>query len=190
MIKAKRELIAGLAGLYRGRVVMMGEWTVHKGTGSPKWNKRAKLRVWAHTSDLAFIRAMYTSLLLQLSAEMARDERGAAESVDLAHLLKMGAWRTSYAHSYVERVVARLYEMKIKQEAVVRDTAPGATVALRDRAGAVSKFVDDLHKDLRQTRYRVEKGNAAGRAAGRRAGERADLGGRRVTRGGTRAVES
>lgn len=188
LIKAKRELIAGLAGLYRGRVVMLGEWTTAKGTGKPKWNKRAKVRVWAHTSDLAFIRAMYTSLLLQLNTEMARDERRATENMALGHLLQTGAWRTSYAHSYVARVVQRLYDVKQRQEETVRDTAPGAALALRDRAGTVSRVVDETHTNLRQTKYKIENNNAAGRAAGHEAANRADLGGRRVTRGGTREL--
>jgi hypothetical protein len=188
LIKAKRELVAALAGLYRGRAVMMGEWTVHKGTGAPKWDKRAKVRVYAYTSDLSFIRAMYTSLLLQMGTEMSRDEKkyfmiSSAKGT-------VAGWRTSYAHSYVARAVGRLYAMKESQEKTVRDTAPGAVLVLRDRATAVDKYVDNLHTDLRKTRYKINTGNADGVAAGRAAADRADLGGCRVTRGGTRAVEA
>jgi hypothetical protein len=183
LIKAKRELVAALAGLYRGRAVMMGEWTVHKGTGAPKWDKRAKVRVYAHTSDLAFIRAMYTSLLLQMATEMSRDERWREDARGVA------GWRTSYAHAYVAHVVHRLHAAKLRQEGEVRTATPGAVVSLRDRATAVSVYVDGQHAKLTKTRYKVENRNAEGLAAGRRAAERADIGTRTVTRGGYRVIE-
>jgi hypothetical protein len=83
LIKAKRELIAGLTSLYRGKAHMGvelkkdNEGNILWRNGRPMYNKRAYVRVYAHESDLQFISMMYTSLILQMQTMMATDEKKA-----------------------------------------------------------------------------------------------------------------
>lgn len=182
LIKAKRQLINELAYLYRGKAVMLGEWKTKKDGGN-KYDKRAKIRVWAHQSDLDFITALYNSLLIQMQTMMAADE--AKVAVELAQYgvppkTRIAGWRVSYAYGWVGRVVARLREAKQRTEGTAETSQPGTALVLRDRTQLVVDQVVSLYPSLRNTSYRVDDKDPAGRAAGRAAAERADLGHRRV----------
>lgn len=183
MIKAKRSLINNIATLYRGKAVMMGEWTTAKGTGKMKYDKRAKIRVWAHRSDMDFIRSLYVSLILQMQTMMAADERAERAYGDTS----AAAWRVSYAHAWVNRVYVRLEEMKRRQERDANATTPGTALVLRDRTQLVADLVDNSLGKLRSTKVRVDAKSLSGARAGRDAADRADLGGRKV--GSNRAGE-
>lgn len=174
LIKAKRTLVANLAVLYRGSALMMGDWKISRDGLSKKWDQRAKVRVWAHTTDLELISGLYTSLLLQMQSQMARDERAVATKIT-------NAWRVAYAHAWVRRVLVRLREVKERQEAGY-DSTPGAALALRDR-GEVATAAMHASLDggkVHTRKVKIADGDARGRAAGDAAGRLADLGQQRV----------
>lgn len=179
LIKAKRDLICGLANLYRGTPVMCTRWNPEK----KRVDKRAYIRVYAHTSDLSWITQLYTSLILQLQTEMAKDER---EYFALKSAKGVSGWRVSYAHEWVRTVLARLWALKQSSE---KASVPGTALALVDKGAKVQKWVDENLSLKRGRRMPTSDKSTEGRAAGRRAGERADLGQKRTEQRGTQVVE-
>lgn len=192
LIKAKRQLIASLAGLNRGSAVMMGEWKPKK-VGGMRYDRRAKVRVYAHQSDLDFITMLYNSLILQMQTMMAADERlmmpGFGQHAS-AKSKSVGSWRVSYAYAWVTRVVERLREAKHTSEAAAETGQPGTALVLRDRKQLVESHINQQHGKLKTTNYRRDDNSADGRHAGRQAAERADLGGTKVSASNTRAIEA
>lgn len=186
LIKAKRELINGLAHWNRGKAVMMGEWKQTKG-GSRKYDRRAKIRVFAHQSDLDFITMLYNSLILQMQTMMAADERQAQYR---SSWRATAAWRVSYAYGWVRRVVGRIAEAARRNEAQAEAGTPGTALVLVDRTALVQAHVDGLFGKLKSAKYRIDDKSADGRAAGRAAAERADLGNKKVEGNKTRQLGS
>jgi hypothetical protein len=167
LIKAKRELIIGLADLNNCTTVM-----------GPS---RAYIRVFGHNSDRDFVLAMFNSIMLQLQAAMARDEEGPDKG-----------WRVSYAHGYVRRVYSRLKQAQERSQAENPTTGDRRSNALVlvDRTALVSKHMNDFYGDQLKVGRRIptEAGrNEAGYRSGDAAGMRADLGGARV--GGQQAAK-
>ena len=186
LIKAKRILINELASLNRGSAVMMSEYQPTKNDGI-KLNRRAYIRVYAHRSDLDFVRMMYTSLLLQMQTMMATDERLEAFR---SGWKVTNAWRVSYAYGWVGRVVARLREAKERQEAAETASEPGTALVLADRQALVVKHFEANVGSLRKHKPRHDDNDASGRVAGRAAGDRADLGQRKVSNSSTKRLEA
>lgn len=182
LIKAKRQLINGLAIHNRGKAIMMGEFRT-KRDGSSRWDRRAKVRVYAHQSDLDFITMLYNSLIIQMQTMMAADERLYKEGAMLPGGGGKGwaAWRVSYAYGWVARVLGRIAEAAQRNETAAETTEPGTALVLRDRTQLVKNFVDQRHAKLRKTSYRHDDHDEDGRRAGRAAAERADLGGEKIT---------
>lgn len=180
LIKAKRQLINAVALHARGTAVLMGGWKTN-GKGEQKWDRRAKVRVWAHESDMAFIRTLYTSLLLQMQTMMARDER--AEELRAFRGSTAAAWRVSYAHGWVSRVGTRLREIRVRQEQASQTREPGTALVLRDRSLIVQQAQAAAVGRTRKTGYKLNDTNAAGKAAGYVAGGHADLGQSKVNTG-------
>lgn len=166
LVKAKRQLITGLANLYRGTAALCGEWDPVK----RKMNKRAYIRVWAHRSDLEFITQLYTSFILQMQTEMARDEKMTHEKVT-------NAWRVSYAHAWVERVYYRLCDLKRSQDRETASSGTGAELMLRSKAELVHAHAEqEVGGFGKARRVPTSDTDPRGRAAGDAAGRRADLG--------------
>jgi hypothetical protein len=186
LIKAKRELIAGLAELYRGRAILMPEWQPRKDGKGLKLNRRAYVRVYAHESDLRFINQLYTSLILQMQTMMAADERRHTE----IWRSNLPAWRVSYAYGWVGRVCARLREAGQRNEAAAETGAPGTALVLRDRTALVNDHVTASIGKTGKAKYRRDDNDVAGRRAGRAAAEQADLGGKKVQGTQTRQLNS
>lgn len=189
LIKAKREMIAGLASLYRGHAVLMGEWRDCKPSkthaNGRKYDKRAKVRVYAHTSDLRFISQMYTSLITQMQTMMAADERSMQVHAGVA------AWRVSYAYAWVRRVYSRLAAAGMAQVEAEDTSAPGTALVLADRQALVKQHVQEAFgRALGKAKFREDNHSAAGHAAGRAAADRADLGGAKVGGGKTHRIEA
>lgn len=179
LVKAKRQLIVSLAYLYRGTPAMCGEYDYEK----RKMNKRAYIQVWAHASDLAFITQLYTSFILQMQTEMARDEKVTHEKVS-------NSWRVSYAWAWVRRVTSRLHQLENQQSREASVTGNGAVLALVDKGKAVAKFADEEVGGFKKARrVPVSDKSSAGRAAGDAAGRRADLGQKRTEARTTQAIE-
>lgn len=181
LVKAKRQLIAGLATLYRGDAVMFSRFDPVK----RKVNHRAYIRVYAHSSDLSWITQLYTSLILQLQTEMAKDERLRVAATGKAGL---AGWRVSYAHEWVRTVYARLWAIKKRGDLESAGT-PGTALALVDKGDRVKEWVKDNLELGKAPKMPTSDTNGAGRAAGRRAGERADLGQKRTAASTTQAIE-
>jgi RNase P subunit RPR2 len=171
LIKAKRQLVVNLSFLYRGHTIMCGRWNREKG----KYDKRAYLRVHAYESDLRWITQLYTSLILQLQTEMAKDER--------VHFTKgakgVASWRVSYAHEWVRTVFLRLSALQRQNK---RETEPGTALVLVEKGDKVRKYVEDSHALTKARRTPISDKSAAGRTAGREAAYRADLGQSRVAK--------
>lgn len=184
LIKAKRDLINTLAGHARGQALLMPELkrdaqgNIIFKNGQAVWDRRAFVRVYAHTSDLDFISALYTSLLLQMQTAMAADER--QENFRRPQGPVGKGWRVSYAHGWVRRIAGRLADIRRRQEsASLGDTS--TALVLRDRTQVVRDHVHQQVGKIGVTRYKKHDTNAAGRAAGYVAGGLADLGHQRVT---------
>lgn len=196
LIKAKRELINGLAILNRGKAFLSGEYrkdangnvlyTTHRGKYGPVYDKRAKMRVYAHESDLRFIEQMHTSLTLQMQTFMAADERHEELLVGKGRVAN--AWRVSYAYGYVRRLYTRMAEAKRRAEQSAETGQPGTALVLVDRQALVVAEVERWAK-LSKGGYRVDD-DGSGTAAGREAANRADLGGTKVGGTSTRQISS
>lgn len=183
LIKAKRILINGIAHLNRGHAVMIGEWKGKK-SGGRKYDRRAKVRVYAHQSDLNFITVLYNSLVLQMQTMMAADERlvGAKlQEFGVPAGTKIQGWRVSYAYGWVSRVIDRMTAAARRNEAAADTGQPGTALVLKDRKAIVENWVVGLHPSLRKTSYRHDDNDPTGRAAGRQAADRADLGGKKIS---------
>lgn len=200
LIKAKRELINSLAILNRGKAVMMGEYRrdasgelifkTHRGKYGPVYDRRAKVRVYAHESDLRFIEQMYTSLILQMQTFMAADEKVEAQRVTISGATSMpNAWRVSYAYGYVRRLHGRMKEVKARQEREANQGTPGTALVLADRQALVVAEVTRQAGQLRQSGYRIDD-NGSGRSAGRAAADRADLGDAKLGGHSTKRISS
>lgn len=183
LIKAKRQLINGLANLNRGKAVMTGEYK-RKKNGGMRYDRRAKVRVYAHQSDLDFITMLYNSLILQMQTMMAADERavldGRKVNTDKRTVGYGQAWRVSYAYAWVDRVLIRLGEAKMRNEDTEETSQSGTALVLRDRTQLVHDYVGERVGKLRATKYRLDNHSEEGRRAGRVAAENADLGGKKV----------
>jgi hypothetical protein len=179
LIKAKRQLINGLAIHNRGHAVMMGKYKPKK-DGGIKFDRRAKIRVYAHQSDLDFITMLYNSLIIQMQTMMANDERMHREGLHLEGRYGVAAWRVSYAYGWVSRVIGRIAEAARRNEREAEAGTPGTALVLRDRSAIVQGFVKERHPNLRTSNYRLDDRSEAGRLAGRRAAENADLGGKKI----------
>lgn len=169
LIKAKRELATGLAYLNRSRPFL--------------GYKRAYIQIVGFESDLRFIQSMYTSLLLQMQTEMARDERSYGDAA-----VTVKAWRVSYAHAYVARVLQRMRLIQAEAKRDAEASAPGSSLVLVDKAGRVDNWIAEQYGPTRSgKRIPTNAGSSwAGASAGRAAADRADLGGKCV--GGSRTA--
>lgn len=190
LIKAKRQLINGLAHWNRGKAIMMGDFKDKRG-GGRRWDKRAKVRVYAHESDLQFITMLYNSLILQMQTMMANDERKILDSYrpPARPSAAMASWRVSYAYGWVDRVLGRIGEAALRNESEAESGQPGTALVLRDRSQIVKDHVANQFGPLKKTNYRIDDKDASGRQAGRAAAERADLGQTKVSTGDRRRLE-
>jgi hypothetical protein len=174
LIKAKRELIWGLAALNRCQSTMAHD--------------RSWVRIYGFDSDREIVLSMFNSIMLQLQTALAVAEK--AEYTPLIGTLK--GWRVSFAHGYVRRVLARL---QAAQAARTRDAervaTPGAELVLVNRAQLVKNHLDDAVPNLKKnSSYKTDAfGNSAGYGSGDRMGQTADLGGTRLGgEGGNRSI--
>lgn len=155
-IKARRDIVFGLASIFHCRVTIAPD--------------RSVVRLYGHQSDIDFIQALYDSLSIQMLRHMETD---APRGVDRS-------WRTSFAHGWVARVVTRLRAARSTQETEASSATPGTAIVLRSRDVAVQDF---FSRQMGGAKLRASYKNrsvrsAAGLYAGDAAGMRADLGGR------------
>lgn len=161
-VKAKRDLVAGLASIFHCKVNMAMD--------------RSIMTLYGYESDVTFVQQLLDSLLIQLHSHMLHDagqELRRAFHVDRS-------WKTSYAHGWVNRVVSRLRDFRKAQEFAAGQEMSTAVV-LRDRSVAVTEYYNDRFAGKIRAGYKNQSvRDARGAAAGADAGNRADLGGTRI----------
>jgi Protein of unknown function (DUF2786) len=172
----KARLLAWTASALRCRAVL------HEAGGG----RVAAVTVLGFASDRARVELLYTSLLLQASAQLTRQRPAwTGESV--------AAYRRAWLHGFAVRVHQRLVEAEARaaeSAATARSpTSAGPSVALvlADRRARVDRAYSEEFPQLGRARHARLSGS--GYAAGTQAGARADLGGRAVTPTGRRALD-
>lgn len=164
LIKAKRELVGGLAGLNRCFGVLA--------------HRRAYVQVFGSEADVRFVSMMYASILTQLQTAMASAEKELAEMTP--------GWRVSYAHGYVRRVIAR---MNVSQKEMIRkeeSAAPGSALVLVGRSDLAKKYAMQEFNTSKFKSATIPTGagkNLAGYSRGDRDGRNADIGNDRLASG-------
>ena len=176
----KARLLAWTASALRCRAVL------HEAGGG----RVAAVTVLGFASDQARVELLYTSLLLQASAQLARQRPAwVGESV--------AAYRRSWLHGFAVRVHQRLVEAEARaaESAAAARASPSAgpsagpsvALVLADRRARVDRAYAEEFPQIgraRQTRL-----SGSGYAAGDQAGVRADLGGRPVAAARRQALD-
>ena len=168
----KARLLAWTASALRCRAVL------HEAGGG----RVAAVTVLGFASDRARVELLYTSLLLQASAQLARQRPAwVGESV--------AAYRRSWLHGFAVRVHQRLVEAEARaaESAAAARASPSAgpsagpsvALVLADRRARVDRAYAEEFPQIGRARHARLSGS--GYAAGTQAGARADLGGRAVT---------
>lgn len=124
-------------------------------------------------SDITFVTALYTSLLLQLNLAcvIAETEEPFIES--------LRTWRISFTEAYCERVSQRLLAQKAEREKKTPSTGSKELVLAREVK--VQKYVEDeLAIKLRSFSYNRNSFDPSAYAKGSEAAENADIGNPRL----------
>jgi hypothetical protein len=159
----KARLLGWTAAALRCRWVLHGAWG----------GRVAAVTVFGHASDRERVEVLYTSLLLQATAQLVRVRPPwPGESV--------AAYRRSWLEGFSAQIHRRLVEAEERAAAgaTARDTAGshgGVAVVLADRRRRVETEFASTYPRLATLRPSVLSGS--GRTAGALAGQRADLGG-------------
>jgi hypothetical protein len=168
-VKARRELMFGLAKIFNVRATM--------------YTDRSAIILYGFESDIDFVTQMYTSIVIQLRGHMNLDWAWVAVPKPPWYIKEnKRTWCTSYAHGYIARVIERIRHSRRDQENEVRVSTPGAELVLFDRKQAVTKFYDDELSGvkLRASYKNTSINNRDAMVSGYRAGDRADIGHTRV----------
>lgn len=162
-IKARRELVTGLAFIFHCRITLTTD--------------RAEMRLWGYESDVKFVQTLFNSLSVQMISLMDEASHGRVDR----------SWRTSFAHGYARRVCSRLRDSRAQQEDEMTASTPGTDLVLADRTAVVNAWFGRTAGVRRGGPvYRnTSTRSAAGYAAGHMAGDLADIGNVRVG-GGSR----
>jgi hypothetical protein len=161
---------AGKARLLGWTAAALGcRWVLHGAWGG----KVAAVTVFGHASDRERVEVLYTSLLLQATAQLVRVRPPRpGESV--------AAYRRSWLEGFAAQIHRRLVEAEERAAGHATSRAPagslpGVAVVLADRRRRVAEQFAATYPRLATLRPSVLSGS--GRAAGALAGQRADLGG-------------
>ena len=174
----KARLLAWTANALRCRAVL------HEAGGG----RVAAVTVLGFASDRARVELLYTSLLLQASAQLARQRPAwVGESV--------AAYRRSWLHGFAVRVHQRLVEAEARAaESAARaspssgpSAGPSVALVLADRRARVDRAYAEAFPQIGRARHARLSGS--GYAAGTQAGARADLGGRPVAPAGRQSLD-
>jgi len=176
----KARLLAWTASALRCRAVL------HEAGGG----RVAAVTVLGFASDRARVELLYTSLLLQASAQLARQRPAwVGESV--------AAYRRSWLHGFAVRVHQRLVEAEARaaeSAAAARaspsggpSAGPSVALVLADRRARVDRAYAEEFPQIGRARRAQLSGS--GYAAGAHAGAQADLGGRAVAPTGRQALD-
>lgn len=161
---------AGKARLLGWTAAALGcRWVLHGAWGG----KVAAVTVFGHASDRERVEVLYTSLLLQATAQLVRVRPPwPGESV--------AAYRRSWLEGFAAQIHRRLVEAEERAAGhatsrTAASTHSGVAVVLADRRRRVAEQFAATYPRLATLRPSTLSGS--GRAAGALAGQRADLGG-------------
>jgi hypothetical protein len=156
---------AGKARLLGWTAAALGcRWVLHGASGG----KVAAVTVFGFASDRERVEVLYTSLLLQATAQLLRVRPPwPGESV--------AAYRRSWLEGFAAQVHRRLVAA---EERAAGDAATRATAAADNGVAVVRRVNTEFDSSFpRLARLRPSVLSGSGRAAGAAAGQRADLGG-------------
>ncbi|MHA6615466.1 DUF2786 domain-containing protein [Pseudonocardia sp. DLS-67] len=155
----KARLLGWTAAALGCRWVLHGAWA----------GKVAAVTVFGHASDRERVELLYTSLLLQATAQLVRVRPPRpGESV--------AAYRRSWLEGFSAQIHRRLVEAEERAAGHTPEGPhPGVAVVLADRRRRVEQEFASTYPRLATLRPSMLSGS--GRAAGAQAGQRADLGG-------------
>lgn len=145
-VKAKRDLLTGLCSIFHVRVTI--------------YSDRSGITLFGFSSDVAFVKQLHASLVVQMLAAMEREN------------VRDRSFRTSFAHGYAGRVVQRLQEARTRQESDASSDVPGTAIVLRDRRVQVQRYFEEqlsgvrLRPGYKNRSVRSGQGYVAGCAAG------------------------
>lgn len=172
-VKARRELLFGLAAIHKLKVVSFGA------------NGRDGSEVFGFETDLELIDMLYTSVLVQMGTAMAQSEREAKETgwgIDNTR-----TWRTSYAHGFIRTVTNRLWQAAQARETANRSA--GTDLVLVNRAEIVTKAMNEAYPNTRKgAAATASTRDLSAYGTGARDGRNADLGQQRVGGAGRAAL--
>lgn len=140
--------------------------------------KHTSVHMFGYQSDLERVEILYTSLLTQMSLQLAALQPPRKHQV---------IWRSSWMRGFVHSVLKRLEAAEQRAMSETGD-AIGTALVLRDRMRDAEAALAAAYPKTQPLR-RHSRHNEASYVAGRVAGERADLGGTRVTQGSQRALD-
>lgn len=162
---AKARLLGWIASALRCR------WVMH----DPRAGTVAAVTVFGYTSDRERVELLYTSLLLQASAQL-----GSVRPPDPRE--SVAAYRRSWVYGFAARVHQRLLQAEQAAVSEVASTsaagAPSVELVLVDRGKEVDRAYEEEFGDLRRARRPQVSGSGYRRGAA--AADRADLGGPRL----------
>lgn len=169
----KARLLAWTASALRCRAVL------HEARGG----RVEAVTVFGFASDRERVEVLYTSLLLQAAAQLAR-QRPPRRGESIA------AYRRSWLHGFAVEVHRRLVAAESRAASSSPATAPAGgpslALVLADRSARVQRAYEAAFPGLGRARRSVLSGS--GHAAGTAAGERAHLGGKEVAPARLRAL--
>jgi hypothetical protein len=133
--------------------------------------KDGKVAIVGYESDVERAEMMFTSLLLQMSGELARLRTPYGEQAL--------SYRKAWLVGYRSRVVARIRDMERQASQEAEQTAEGVGTALmlRDRSMMVAATYTEEFADQRIRKGKASKVSRNGYMHGQAAGDRANLGG-------------
>jgi hypothetical protein len=148
-----------------------------------------RVHVFGFQSDLERLDVLYTSLLLQMTSGLTRQQVPYAAYVH-GHAK---SWRRSWMVGFTAAAVARVKQAEAsavqesaREQAASGASGPGVELVLADRSLAAKAALKDVYPKVRNIRTTV--GSAGGYGAGHAAGQRADIGGTGVRAGAGRAL--
>lgn len=160
-VKARRELLFGLAATMKLKVVSFGA------------NGRDGSEVFGFEADLDMLDILYTSILVQMGTAMTQAEREAS------YIDNVRSWRTSYAHGFVRTVTSRLWHAAQARNDEHR--VAGTDVVLVNRAEVVAAAMDEAYPHTRKgAAASASLSDLGAYGTGARDGRNADLGGQRI----------
>ena len=168
--REKAHLLCGLASALRCQCILL--------TGSPG----SRVHIFGYASDIDRTDVLYTSVLIQMW-------HGLAGAVVPECASSPRAWRRSWLLGFATAVIARVRQAEQRAVAMADDQggagAGRAALVLADRTLVIRRQVERVYPVTRTARVTY---SGSGYRDGYAQGQRADIGARRVTRTGGRAL--